>query len=213
MRKTKTISNLRNIFIQSYKWRNSNLSDKQSDKKFRLFSLFNIVILIVSGVIVSFGKKIDNVVLNSILTFASIFATLIIPVLIMVYDKFSNNPNSHLTKIQQQSSGAKARAKLFKNFTSRFIFTALENVFIAVSIIAIIIIYNAFLIDFMNVHPLDYEFQNTYTRDGIYLGLKLSLVFLLKSIFVLLLIKFILFIFYSIGALGDFFQDGLKNGG
>lgn len=145
MEKTRTIGNLKNIFIQSYRWRNSNLSDTQSEKKFTLFSKLNILLFLISTIIILVSDNIGDFALNSILTFASIFATLIIPVLIMVYDKFSNNPNSHLTKVQQQSTGAKERAKLFKNFTSRFIFTALENVFIAVSIIAIIIIYKAFL--------------------------------------------------------------------
>ena len=97
------------------------------------------------------------------------------------------------------------------NFTSRFIFTALENVFIAVSIIAIIIIYKAFLIDYMNLNPFGYNLQKEINLDGILLGFKVIVVVFFKSIFVLLFIKFILFLFYSIGALGDFFQDGLTN--
>lgn len=211
MEKTKTIANLKNIFIQSYRWRNSDLSDKLSDKKFSFFSKLNIVLFIVSLAIVLIGKNVGDFALNSILTFASIFATLIIPVLIMVYDKFSNNPNSHLSKVQQQSSGAKDRTKLYKNFTSRFIFTALENVFIAVLIIVLIILYKAFLVSYINIHPFDYSLQEKINFDGILNGIKLILIALVKSIFVLLFIKFILFMFYSIGALGDFFQDGLNH--
>lgn len=211
MEKTKTVANLRNIFIQSYRWRNSDLSDSQSDKKFSFFSTLNIVLFLVSLAIVLIGKNIGDFAINSILTFASIFATLIIPVLIMVYDKFSNNPNSHLSKVQQQSAGAKERAKLYKNFTSRFIFTALENVFIAVLIIALIIIYKAFLMDYLSYHPFDYSFQEEINWNGIWNGCKIFLVIFAKSIFVLLFIKFILFMFYSIGALGDFFQDGLNH--
>lgn len=212
MKKTKTIDNLMNIFIQSYKWRNSDLSDTQSDKKFSFFSCLNIVLFIISTAIILIGRNIEDFALNSILTFASIFATLIIPVLIMVYDKFSNNPNSHLTEVQQQSSGAKNRMKLYKNFTRRFIFTALENVFIAVLIIVLIILYKAFLIDYINIDPFDYSLQKDFDLNGILNGIKLLFIILAKSIFVLLFIKFILFMFYSIGALGDFFQDGLNQG-
>jgi hypothetical protein len=211
MEKTKTIDNLKNIFIQSYRWRNSNLSDTKSDKKFTLLSKLNIILFVISTVIILVSDNINDFATNSILTFASIFATLIIPVLIMVYDKFSNNPNSHLSTIQQQSVGAKNRAKLYKNFTSRFIFTSLENVFIAVLIIAMIIIYKALLVDFMDVNFFQYNFQENINLNGILMGLKIILVGLTKSIFVLLFIKFILFMFYSIGALGDFFQDGLEH--
>lgn len=211
MGKTKTIDNLKNIFIQSHRWRNSDLSDKQSDKKFNFFSNLNIIIFILATGIVLTGKNIDDVALNSILTFASVFATLIIPVIILVFDKFANNPNKYLDEVQQQSTGAKERAILYKNFTSRFIFTALENVFIAIVIISIIIAYKAFLTGHIDINPFDYTFQKAIDLDGILVASKIILVLFGKVIFVLLLMKFILFIFYSISALGDFFQDGLKN--
>lgn len=210
MAKTKTIDNLNKIFIQSYKWRNTDLSDNKTDKKFKLFSFFNLKLFILSIISVLIAKKIDETVLNSILTFASIFATLIIPVIIMVYDKFSNTPNGNLSYIQRKSKGAKDKVKLYKNFTSRFVFTALENVFIAIAIICIIIIYEGFLVEKLNVHPLDYEIQKEISKEGIYLGFEIFIIFLMKSIFVLLFIKFIWFIFYSIGALGDFFQSELR---
>lgn len=211
MVKTKTIQNLRNIFIQSYRWRNSDLSSNHTDIKFSLLSKLNIILFILGLFIVLTGHNVDDFSLNGILTFASIFATLIIPVLILVYDKFSNNPNSHLTGVQQKSAGAKERIVLYKNFTSRFIFTALENVFIAVSIISIILIYKGFLSNFFAIDPFNYSFQKSFDLNGIYLAIKVGFIIISKTIFILLLLKFILFIFYSVGALGDFFHDGLKN--
>jgi len=213
MERTKTIDNLKNIFIESYRWRNSDLSQVQSNKKFKLFSKLNIALFVVALTIVILSKNIGDFALNSILTFASIFATLIIPVLIMVYDKFSNNPNSHLSEVQQKSKGAKERTQLYKNFTSRFIFTALENVFIAVLIIVLIIIYKAFLVQLFALHPFDFKLQDEVDWEGIWLGFKISAITFSKAIFVLLFIKFILFMMYSIGALGDFFKDGLKHSG
>lgn len=215
MGKTKTIDNLKNIFIESYKWRNSDLSDSKSDKsEFRFFSELNIILFTISIGIILFINYFDNndfddLALNSILTFASIFATLIIPVLIMVYDKFSNNPNSHLDSVQQKSRAAQERIILYKNFTSRFIFTALENVFIAVVIITFIIAYKALLINFMDINPFHFNFQVNITGDGILIFIKIVIALLSKTIFLMLLLKFLLFLFYSIGALGDFFKDGL----
>jgi len=210
MDKTKTWSNIKNIFIQSYRWRNQNLSDKDHLSKFTVFSVFNIILFISSIIIVLFVKKFNEAVLDSILTFTSIFATLIIPVLILVYEKFANNPNQNLGLVEQKSKFAKDRFELYKNFTNRFIFTTLENVFIATTLITAIILYKSFLSTYLSLDILDYSFDADMGKNSILLFLKLLLISLAKTLFTMLLMKFVWFLFYSIGALGDFFTDSLN---
>lgn len=211
MAKTKTIANLKDIFIQSYQWRNTDLSQEKSKKDFRIFSVLNLSILSISIIIALFSKTLSETTLNSILTFTSIFATLIIPVLIMVYDKFVTNPNKNLNEVQQKSRDAKDTLNIHKNFTKRFIFTSLENVFIAITIISIIIIYKSFLNNFFNINIYDYSMTVTFEIENILLFFHVISVIILKTLFIFLLMKFIWFLFYSIGALGDFFKSGLSN--
>lgn len=210
MSRPKTFSNLKIIFIESYRWRNSDLSSDGSETKFTIFSKTNFYILLLSVLISLIKSNINDTVLNAILTFASIYSSLIIPVIIMVYDKYVQNPVTNLSDIQQQSDGAKKRIQIFKNFTSRFVFTALETVIIAISIIIIILIYKSLpLSDIINTSICDYKFvdiNGETTKQFFYLFLIQSS----KVFFLSMMVRFLWFIFFSIGALGDFFNDGLK---
>ncbi|QXP62194.1 hypothetical protein [Polaribacter sp. HaHaR_3_91] len=209
--KTKTFYNLTKIVTESYKWRATNLSDSnQKDIKFTFFSFLNVLILFIALVLTFLINKISESLLNGLLNFTTIFATLIIPVIIMVYDKFNNGINNHLSEIEQKSKYAENRILLHKNFVKRFIFTTLENVFIAFSIITLILIYNFFFIDYLKLNISDYTIQNNITKKGILLFLKLLFTYSLKTIFIFIFLKFIWFLFYSIGALGDFFQEDLS---
>lgn len=209
MSKIKTLKNLKIIFIESHRWRNSDLSSDGTKVKFSFFTLSNLLIFSFATGISFYNSSINDTVLNGILTFASIYSSLIIPVIIMVYDKYVQNPVSNLTEVQQKSEGAKARSKIFKNFTSRFVFTALETVAIAILIIILILLFKSCLDAKFNYNLLEYEFCKINTENTLNF-LKLLLMQSEKIIFIFLMIKFLWFIFYSIGALGDFFYEGLK---
>ena len=114
-----------------------------------------------------------------------------------------------MTEIQQKSEGAKARVKVFKNFTSRFVFTALETVIIAIFIIIIILIYKSFSFVEINLNILDYKLVK-YDEESFLLFKKIIFAQIFKVLFLNMMIRFLWFIFFSIGALGDFFNDGLK---
>lgn len=209
MNKPKTYNNLKFIFTESYRWRNSDLSSDGSSIKFTLFSKTNFNIILISTLISAIKSDIDDTVLNAILTFASIYSSLIIPVIIMVYDKYIQNPVNNLSEVQQKSEGAKNRIRIFKNFTSRFVFTALETVIIAIFLIIIILIYKSCAISKNNLFIWDYEFVKL-SKESFSLFLTIFLNLISKIFFITIMIRFLYFIFFSIGALGDFFNDGLK---
>ena len=210
MSKPKTYENLKIIFIESYRWRNSDLSSDGSNVKFTFFSSTNLYVLLVSTFISLVSLNINDTVLNAILTFASIYSSLIIPVIIMVYDKYIQNPIKNLTDIQQKSEGAKKREEIFKNFTSRFVFTALETVLIAIFIIVIILLYKSCPSPVLNTNIWEYKFVR-YNEESFSLFLQLLFIQFGKIFFLFLMTRFLWFIFFSIGALGDFFNNGLKN--
>lgn len=209
MNKPKTYNNLKIIFTESYRWRNSDLSSDGSEIKFTFFSKTNFTIVLISTLISVIKSDINDTVLNAILTFASIYSSLIIPVIIMVYDKYIQNPVNNLNEIQQKSEGAKTRVRVFKNFTSRFVFTALETVIIAIFLIIIILIYKSCSVSKENLCIWNYEFVKLNSESSS-LFFKLHFNQISKIFFITIMVRFLYFIFFSIGALGDFFNNGLK---
>lgn len=209
MNKPKTYNNLKIIFTESYRWRNSDLSSDGSEIEFTFFSKTNFTIVLISILISAIKSDINDTVLNAILTFASIYSSLIIPVIIMVYDKYIQNPVNNLNEIQQKSEGAKTRVRVFKNFTSRFVFTALETVIIAIFLIIVILIYKSCSVSKENLCIWNYEFVKLNSESSS-LFFKLLFNQISKIFFITIMVRFLYFIFFSIGALGDFFNDGLK---
>lgn len=209
MNKPKTYNNLKIIFTESYRWRNSDLSSDGSEIKFTFFSKTNFTIVLISTLISVIKSDINDTVLNAILTFASIYSSLIIPVIIMVYDKYIQNPVNNLNEIQQKSEGAKTRVRVFKNFTSRFVFTALETVIIAIFLIIIILIYKSCSVSKENLCIWNYEFVKLNSESSS-LFFKLHFNQISKIFIITIMVRFLYFIFFSIGALGDFFNNGLK---
>ena len=127
----------------------------------------------------------------------------------MVYDKYIQNPVNNLNEIQQKSEGAKNRIRIFKNFTSRFVFTALETVIIAIFLIIVILIYKSCSISKNNLFIWDYEFVKL-NKESFSLFSSIFFNQICKIFFIAMMVRFLYFIFFSIGALGDFFNDGLK---
>lgn len=209
MTKPNTYNNLKIIFNESYRWRNSDLSSDGTDIKFAFLSKTNFFIILIATTISLINSDINDTVLNAILTFASIYSSLIIPVIIMVYDKYIQNPVNNLTEIQQKSEGAKLRVRIFKNFTSRFVFTALETVIIAIFIIIIILIYKSCSYSKINISIWDYKFVKL-NKETFLTFLDLFLNQSGKIFFITMMVRFLWFIFFSIGALGDFFKSGLN---
>lgn len=209
MIKPNTYNNLKIIFNESYRWRNSDLSSDGTDIKFTFFSKTNFNIILIAITISLVNTDINDTVLNAILTFASIYSSLIIPVIIMVYDKYIQNPVNNLTEIQQKSDGAKLRVRIFKNFTSRFVFTALETVIIAIFIIIIILIYKSCSYSKIDINIWDYQFVKL-NKVSFFKFLDLFLNQCGKIFFLTMMVRFLWFIFFSIGALGDFFKSGLN---
>lgn len=209
MIKPNTYNNLKIIFNESYRWRNSDLSSDGTDIKFTFFSKTNFNIILIAITISLVNTDINDTVLNAILTFASIYSSLIIPVIIMVYDKYIQNPVNNLTEIQQKSDGAKLRVRIFKNFTSRFVFTALETVIIAIFIIIIILIYKSCSYSKIDINIWDYQFVKL-NKVSFFKFLDLFINQCGKIFFLSMMVRFLWFIFFSIGALGDFFKSGLN---
>lgn len=209
MIKPNTYNNLKIIFNESYRWRNSDLSSDGTDIEFTFFSKTNLYIILIAIAISLVNSDINDTVLNAILTFASIYSSLIIPVIIMVYDKYIQNPVNNLTEIQQKSEGAKLRVRIFKNFTSRFVFTALETVIIAIFIIIIILIYKSCSNSKININIWDYQFVKL-NKESFFRFLDLFFNQSGKIFFLTMMVRFLWFIFFSIGALGDFFKSGLN---
>ncbi len=209
MIKPNTYNNLKIIFNESYRWRNSDLSSDGTDIKFTFFSKTNFNIILIAITISLVNTDINDTVLNAILTFASIYSSLIIPVIIMVYDKYIQNPVNNLTEIQQKSDGAKLRVRIFKNFTSRFVFTALETVIIAIFIIIIILIYKSCSYSKIDINIWDYQFVKL-NKVSFFKFLDLFLNQCGKIFFLTMMVRFLWFIFFCIGALGDFFKSGLN---
>ena len=209
MTKPNTYNNLKIIFTESYRWRNSDLSSDGTDIKFTFLTKTNFFIIVIATSISLINSDINDTVLNAILTFASIYSSLIIPVIIMVYDKYIQNPVNNLTEIQQKSEGAKLRVRIFKNFTSRFVFTALETVIIAIFIIIIILIYKSCSYSKISISIWDYKIVKL-DKETFFTFLDLLLNQCGKIFFITMMVRFLWFIFFSIGALGDFFKSGLK---
>ena len=210
MEKIKTYDNLKKIIQKSYEWRHRDLSNStELEIKINFFSKFNFILLSISILLSCYLKEISDDLVNAILTFTSIFATLIIPVLILVYDKFCKNPNSHLTDLQSKSEGALERYKLHKNFTNRYIFVTLENIIISILIIILILIYKSFLTNYLSVDVMDYKFVKCNYESVIQFS-QLFVIMSFKTFFAIFVIKFIYFLFFSIGAIGDFFISVLN---
>ena len=208
MGRPKTLRNLKLIFVESHRWRNSDLSSSGEGVNFSVLTWPNGAFLISAFALSLIKSSLNDTVLNGILTFASIYSSLIIPVIIMVYDKYVQNPVSHLTEVQQRSRGAKDRVQIFKNFTSRFVFSALETVIIAVVIIILILLCKSCPINDLGDSLLNYRFGGL-SEESLKLFVAVLCYEIFKVGFIFLLLKFLWFIFYSIGALGDFFKDGL----
>ncbi|MCW4469099.1 hypothetical protein OGH69_09000 [Flavobacterium sp. MFBS3-15] len=211
MERIRTFDNLRKICLKSFEWRHRDLSSNvEPTVFFSIITKFNLYVTLIAIIISLFVIKISDDLVNAILTFTSIFATLIIPVLILVYDKFAKDPNSHLTDIERKSQGALERLRLFKAFTNRYIFVTLENIILSVLIIVLILIYKTFLTDFFSYNVFDYKFDIEWKVESMKIFWHILLEMILKIIFLTLLLKFIYFLFFSIGAIGDFFISVLN---
>lgn len=206
MERIKTFDNLRKICLKSFEWRHRDLSSNGgSAVSFSIVTRFNICVVLTASFLSLFVINVSDDLVNAILTFTSIFATLIIPVLILVYDKFAKDPNSHLTDIEKKSEGAVDRLRLFKAFTNRYIFVTLENIILSVLIIILILVYKAFLPGFFSCNVFAYSLDFEWKDQSINIFCHILFEVIFKIIFLTLLIKFIYFLFFSIGAIGDFF--------
>jgi len=143
------------------------------------------------------------------ITALSIFIGLFTTVLILIFDKFVNNPN--LNTLTEASSELKLNVKRTKNFSRKFVFISLEGLLIAICIIVLFLIPLMFKESFV-INILDYEFSfNEIDYNSVSLLIKNSIILFSRMFLVILLFKFFKYLFLIFGFLGAYMKGVFDN--
>lgn len=210
--------NVFKILSESYKWRNRDLLEKNDVENpkltFRKILFSNKYYLIISLVISLFVKNlfIENIT-TFLMTSLSIFIGLFISILILIFDKFLNHNENYNKKVIENkidNSDLKLNFIRTRNFTRRFVFVLLESLIIAFTTIILLLITLTFNKMFLR-NLTDYEFTYFKSIDYTNVVTFFQNVFTLivKTLIMVLMIRFCVFLFFLFGALGEYMKGVL----
>ncbi len=204
------------ILSESYRWRNRNLIEPAGFTEPKLswknFVKYNIVIFAISTplslVIYEFiNEDFAGYVISSL----SIFVGLFTSVLILIFDKYLSMKKIYEETINPSDNVTTSQKKI-RNFSMQFVFISLESLLIAVTLIALLLLpllfkdrylENVFSYFFVQIEDWTATNITTFFVNILSCGSRIFIV--------MLLYRFIKYLFYIFGSLGAFLLGVFKN--
>ncbi|MBN9285640.1 MULTISPECIES: hypothetical protein [unclassified Flavobacterium] len=212
----KILDNLLLIINESYRWRKRELliskkNEETESKKLSLFGVLknNILYFIMFGSITYFFPNLINSDLAGYLINAlSIFVGLFTSVLILFFDKYLTHKANIQSSKEDNESVLLEKIKV-KNFSTRFVFITLETILIAVVLIGFLsspLVFKDFFKE--DVKTYYFKFEN---NNAIILFLGLSIIYIIKSLTLLLFYKLLSRLLFIFGSLGEYMFSVFNN--
>ena len=197
------------ILKESFKWRNRNLLEKENNNPLELTfkNIFksNVYYIIFAIIISLFVKNLfkDEKISTFLITLFSILICFIVPALTLIFDKFlGRNIENKENRISNKEEFTRT-----KNFSRKFIFILLESLLICFTLIVLLLLIVMFN-DFFIIDIMKYRFV-TISKYSILIGVKNFFIITFKIIIITLVIRLFVFIFYLLGALGEYMKGVL----
>jgi len=212
----KTKKNIGLILSESYRWRNRNLIESsgfvEPKLSWTIFIKYNIFIFTVSTLL-SFViyEFINEDFAGYVISSLSIFVGLFTSVLILIFDKYLSMKKIYEETVNPSSNVTVSQKKI-RNFSMQFVFISLESLLIAVTLIALLLLPLMFKDRYPeNVFSYFFVKIEDWNRLNI-TNFFVNILSCLSRIFiVMLLYKFIKYLFYIFGSLGAFLLGVFKN--
>ena len=196
------------ILKESFKWRNRNLLEKNNDppqltfKNILKSNIYYIIFAIIISLFVNNLFK-DEKISTFLITLFSILICFIVPALTLIFDKFlGRNIENKENRISNKDEFTRT-----KNFSRKFIFILLESLLICFTLIVLLLLIVMFN-DFFIIDIMKYRFV-TISKYSILIGVKNFFIITFKIIIITLVIRLFVFIFYLLGALGEYMKGVL----
>ena len=194
---------------ESFKWRNRDLLGKKNNDPpqltFKNILKSNIYYIIFAIIISLFVKNLfkDEKISTFLITLFSILICFIVPALTLIFDKFlGKNIENKENRISNKDEFIRT-----KNFSRKFIFILLESLLICFTLIVLLLLIVMFN-DFFIIDIMKYRFV-TISKYSILIGVKNFFIITFKIIIITLVIRLFVFIFYLLGALGEYMKGVL----
>jgi len=212
----KTKKNIGLILSESYRWRNRNLIESsgfvEPKLSWTIFIKYNIFIFTVSTLL-SFViyEFINEDFAGYVISSLSIFVGLFTSVLILIFDKYLSMKKIYEETVNPSSNVTVSQKKI-RNFSMQFVFISLESLLIAVTLITLLLLPLMFKDRYPeNVFSYFFVKIEDWNRLNI-TNFFVNILSCLSRIFiVMLLYKFIKYLFYIFGSLGAFLLGVFKN--
>lgn len=197
------------ILKESFKWRNRDLLEKKNNdppqltfKNILKSNIYYIIFAIIISLFVNNLFK-DEKISTFLITLFSILICFIVPALTLIFDKFlGRNIENKENRISNKDEFTRT-----KNFSRKFIFILLESLLICFTLIVLLLLIVMFN-DFFIIDIIKYRFV-TISKDSILIGVKNFFIITFKIIIITLVIRLFVFIFYLLGALGEYMKGVL----
>ena len=197
------------ILKESFKWRNRDLLGKKNNdppqltfKNILKSNIYYIIFAIIISLFVNNLFK-DEKISTFLITLFSILICFIVPALTLIFDKFlGRNIENRENRISNKDEFTRT-----KNFSRKFIFILLESLLICFTLIVLLLLIVMFN-DFFIIDIMKYRFV-TISKYSILIGLKNFFIITFKIIIITLVIRLFVFIFYLLGALGEYMKGVL----
>lgn len=197
------------ILKESFKWRNRNLLEKKNNdppqltfKNILKSNIYYIIFAIIISLFVNNLFK-DEKISTFLITLFSILICFIVPALTLIFDKFlGRNIENKENRISNKEEFTRT-----KNFSRKFIFILLESLLICFTLIVLLLLIVMFN-DFFIIDIMKYRFV-TIGKYSILIGVKNFFIITFKIIIITLVIRLFVFIFYLLGALGEYMKGVL----
>lgn len=204
------------ILSESYRWRNRNLIESagfvEPKLSWKSFIKYNSIIFIISTLL-SFViyEFINEDFAGYVISSLSIFVGLFTSVLILIFDKYLSMKKIYEETVNP-SSNVTASQKKIRNFSMQFVFISLESLLIAVTLIALLLLPLLFKDRYLeNVFSYFFVKFEDWNRSNITTFFVNALSCVSRIFIVMLLYKFIKYLFYIFGSLGAFLLGVFKN--
>ena len=197
------------ILKESFKWRNRVLLEKKNNdppqltfKNILKSNIYYIIFAIIISLFVNNLFK-DEKISTFLITLFSILICFIVPALTLIFDKFlGRNIENKENRISNKDEFTRT-----KNFSRKFIFILLESLLICFTLIVLLLLIVMFN-DFFIIDIMKYRFV-TISKYSILIGVKNFFIITFKIIIITLVIRLFVFIFYLLGALGEYMKGVL----
>lgn len=201
---------------ESYRWRNRELIENENfvepsltksklikSNLFLLLLSFLIAIMPISIITKDFSGYIINAL--------AIFFGLLTSILILIFEKYLNQ-KSKFSEIKNPSGYQEINNKKIQNFSRQFIFISLESLLIAITLIILLLFPLNLESHFKNATIVNYSFVlKRITIMNIISAIKFILIIGIKTLLLMFLFKFLKYLVYIVGSLGNFILGTFRN--